>query len=178
MQTISAEYLKEQQLLHRNPNYGVASLKFAPVVADIIKQQKIKTVTDYGAGKKRLKEALDQLGAADYEYQPYDPAFPAYGSAQPAELVCCIDVLEHIEPDRLENVLDQLSQLVQRLGFFTIHMGPAEKVLSDGRNAHLIQKSTSWWLQRLCKYFDVNFLQLHREMGRGFMVVVQPLGKQ
>jgi len=176
VETISPEYLKEQQLLHQNPNYGVASLRFAPVVADIIKQQKIGSVTDYGAGKKRLKEALDKIGTQNYTYQPYDPAFPEYGTAEAADLVCCIDVLEHIEPELLENVLQDLSRIVKRLGFFTIHMGPAGKVLSDGRNAHLTQESTAWWLKRLCNYFDVNYLQLHQEFGKGFMVVVQPLG--
>jgi hypothetical protein len=35
--TISEEYLKLQQDLHLNPNYGIASLSFAPIVADLIK---------------------------------------------------------------------------------------------------------------------------------------------
>lgn len=178
IKTISSEYLEEQQRLHQNPNYGVASLKFAPIVADIIKKQKIKTLTDYGAGKQRLKNALERFELEDYKYQPYDPAFPEYGNAQCAQLVVCIDVLEHIEPAFLDDVLRELSQIIQGIGFFTIHMGPAGKILSDGRNAHLIQKPTSWWLTRLCEYFDVNFLQLHQEMGPGFMVVVQPTNRQ
>jgi len=174
MDTISEEYRKEQQKLHENPAYGVASTKFAPVVFDIMKQINPRTLSDYGAGKQRLKESLDGLGASGYKYQPYDPAFPDYGEPSPADMVCCIDVLEHIEPDLLENVLIELSKITLKVGFFTIHMGKAGKTLSDGRNAHLIQKPTSWWLPRLCKYFEINNLQLHNVFGHGFLVVVSP----
>ena len=51
-QTITEDYRKLQQELHQNPNYGVASLQFAPLVADLIKQSGAQSVSDYGAGKK------------------------------------------------------------------------------------------------------------------------------
>ena len=50
--TISEEYLKQQQELHKNPNYGVASLEFSPLVAQLVKQANIQSIADYGAGKK------------------------------------------------------------------------------------------------------------------------------
>jgi hypothetical protein len=50
--TISSEYLEQQKILHQNPNYGVASLSFAPIVADFIRQIGVHSVSDYGAGKK------------------------------------------------------------------------------------------------------------------------------
>ena len=127
-QTISDEYLKEQQKLHENPNYGIASTQFASSVANLIRQSKAKSLTDYGAGKQRLWSSLEKLGVTDrLQYQPYDPAFPEYGPPKAADLVCCIDVLEHIEPELLNNVLQELSTLVTRAGFFTIHQGPAGK---------------------------------------------------
>ena len=54
MKTITNEYLELQKQLHLNPNYGVASLSFAPIVAEIIKKANIKSLSDYGAGKKNL----------------------------------------------------------------------------------------------------------------------------
>ena len=53
-------------------------------------------------------------------------------------------------------------------------MGPAQKVLEDGRNAHLIQEPTSWWLEKLIRRFEISQLQTHQLMGHGFWVVVQP----
>jgi len=177
MKTISEAYLKQQQILHENPQYGVASLTFAPLVARIISENKIRTISDYGAGKKRLLEGFKKAGLKNFDYFPYDPVFPHYGAPKEGELVCCIDVLEHIEPDLLQNVLIDLSRIVIKYGFFSIHTGLAGKTLSDGRNAHLIQEPTSWWLPKLCEFFDVIRLQVHNHYGTGFWIIVTPKEK-
>jgi hypothetical protein len=173
-QTITEEYRRLQQELHQNPNYGVASLAFAPLIADLIRQAGVQTVSDYGAGKKNLLKGLGQAGVSDIRYLPYDPAFPEYGAPQPADLVCCIDVLEHIEPELVCNVIAELATITTRLGFFSIHIGPAAKILSDGRNAHLIQKPSSWWLPKLVAHFEILQLQTHDTMGHGIWVIVKP----
>ena len=170
---ITREYLEEQTKLHENPNYGVASLHFAPIVADIVKQTGCKSISDYGAGKRRLFDALKQLGLDDFTYFPYDPVFPEYGDPKPADLVCCIDVLEHIEPELIDNVLIDLSTITTKFGFFSIHMGPAGKVLSDGRNAHLIQKPSSWWLPKISQHYEVLHLESHNMMGIGMWLFVK-----
>jgi hypothetical protein len=171
-QTISEEYLRLQTELHRNPHYGVASLGFASLVADLIRLMNLRSVSDYGAGKKRLLEGLEKAGIKLDAYLPYDPAFPDYGPPREADLVCCIDVLEHIEPERLDAVLEELAAITVKAGFFSIHTGPAAKTLPDGRNAHLIQRPSSWWLLRLCRYFDVLQLAPH-QAGSGFWLVVK-----
>jgi len=172
MKTISNDYLDLQKRLHENDNYGVASLSFAPLVAGIIKNHNIKTVSDYGAGKRRLEAGLIQNGINLEQYLPYDPVFPEYGPPKAAELVCCIDVLEHIEAEYLDSVFEELRFITERYGFFSVHTGPAGKFLEDGRNAHLIQKPASWWLPKICTYFEVLHLQTHQLMGQGFWLVV------
>jgi hypothetical protein len=174
IQTITTEYLQIQKELHKNPTYGVASIDFAPIVADFIRHAKINSVSDYGAGKKNLLAGLQLNNINAIEYYPYDPVFPEYGPPKPAELVCCIDVLEHIEPALLENVLIDLANITLQFGFFSIHLGPADKTLSDGRNAHLIQKPSSWWLPMLCEHFEIFHLQSHQMMGDGLWVIVKP----
>jgi hypothetical protein len=171
---ISVEYLEQQKMLHQNPNYGVASLSFAPIVADLIRQIGALSISDYGGGKKNLLVGLNKHGISGIEYYPYDPVFPEYGPPKTADLVCCIDVLEHIEPSLIDNVISDLAKITLNIGFFSIHMGPAGKTLSDGRNAHLIQKPTSWWLPKISKYFDVLHLQSHQMMGNGIWLVVNP----
>lgn len=170
-QTISEEYRRQQQELHKNPNYGVASLGFGGVVKKLIEESGARSLADYGAGKCNLKRVLDEMGMTGVAYFPYDPAFPEYGPAKPADLVCCIDVLEHIEPDLLDNVLGDLRDILRKYAFLTIHTGAAQKVLSDGRNAHLIQKPRSWWLPILSRYFEVIHLQ---GSAGGFWVVAMP----
>lgn len=174
MKTITPEYLELQKLLHLNPNYGVASLSFAPIVAEIIKKANIKSLSDYGAGKKNLLLGINNNGIKDIEYFPYDPAFPQYGVPVASQLVCCIDVLEHIEPELIDNVIQDLAGIVTNLGFFSIHMGPAIKILADGRNAHLIQKPCSWWLAKIVKHFEIIQLMSHQIMGNGIWMIVSP----
>lgn len=171
--TISDAYLKEQRKLHENIYYGVASLSFAAKVADLIRSYNCFSVTDYGAGKRRLLEGLEAEGIVSIDYRPYDPAYPDYGSPMEADLVCCIDVLEHVELDYLEYVLVDLAKLVEKLGFFTIHTGPAQKQLSDGRNAHLIQQDMTWWRPRLEEYFTVRDIYAHQIHGQGFVAMVE-----
>jgi hypothetical protein len=171
VEVITEVYLKLQQELHENPNYGIMSIKFAPVVKQIIEQFQITSISDYGAGKKNLLEALKSQYNVNLPYLPYDPAFPEYGPPQPADLVCCIDVLEHIEPEFLQNVLDDLKAITTNYGFFSIHTGPAVKLLADGRNAHLIQQPSSWWLPKLCERFEIDFLS---KTPGGFLVLVTP----
>lgn len=167
--TISESYRQAQQELHQNPSYGVMSVHYAPLVKQIIEVGNIKSVSDYGAGKKRLNETLLSLGV-NVDYYPYDPAFPEYGNPSPADLVCCIDVLEHIEPDFVDNVISELAEITQNIGFYTIHTGAAVKTLSDGRNAHLIQKPSSWWLQKLEQHFEIIQLQ---DVENGFWIIVK-----
>jgi hypothetical protein len=171
--TISDEYRVEQQKLHKNPKYGVASLSFAPVVRSLLRLGNCTSLSDYGAGKCNLKKALGLRGSSGVRYHPYDPAFPEYGSPQPADLVTCIDVLEHIEPQSLDAVLSEISSISRRLAFLTVHTGPAKKQLSDGRNAHLIQESTSWWLGRMNPHFDILHVQ---QVRKGFFVIACPRG--
>jgi hypothetical protein len=166
---ISPNYLSLQQTLHKDPNYGVASLGFAPIVKEIMVHFKVTSISDYGAGKCNLRRGLAESGVTDYAYFPYDPAFPEYGTPKPADLVCCIDVLEHIEPEFLDNILLDLREITRARGFFSVHCGPAQKVLVDGRNAHLIQQPTSWWLPRFCRHFEIEHLE--RSPG-GFWVMV------
>jgi FkbM family methyltransferase len=172
--TISDEYLKQQRELHQNPHYGEASLAYAPLVRELLQRASLMSLADYGAGKQNLKKRLDALGAPPFDYRPYDPAFPDYGPPREADLVCCIDVLEHIEPDRLAAVFADLQRITTKLGFFTIHTGAAFKVLSDGRNAHLIQQPASWWLPQLCERFEVRHVQ---SLPQGFWVIVEPRGR-
>jgi hypothetical protein len=169
--TISEDYLMQQQELHKNPNYGVASLSYAPIVKQVMEQARIASISDYGAGKCNLRKGLHDLGKNDFEYFPYDPVFPQYGPPKPAQLVCCIDVLEHIEEAYLDAVFLDLKEITTNIGFFSIHTGPAVKTLPDGRNAHIIQKPSSWWLPRICQYFEIAHLQ--RSPG-GFWVIAEP----
>lgn len=160
---ITPEYQRQQQKLHENPNYGVASLKFAPLVAQVIGQTGARRVLDFGAGKGRLADGLAEHLPEDAEIwmYRYDPAIPAWSVLPDGtfDLVCCIDVLEHIEPQCLDDVLDTLASKTGHYAFLTVHTGPAIKVLDDGRNAHLIQEPPQWWLPKIMARWNLHTFQ-------------------
>ena len=171
---ISEDYRELQKTLHENPDYGVASIEYAPIVTKIINQMGISELLDYGAGKGRLAEYIRP--AHDVEIIYYDTAIEGWDDTpDSAQMVCCIDVLEHIEPECLEDVLDDLERCVEFIGVFSVHCGPAAKTLADGRNAHLIQERPAWWLEKLLERFDLVQYQARKN---GFYVVVKPYGYQ
>jgi hypothetical protein len=166
---ITDEYRTEQAALHAVGNYGTAALQFGDQVSNLVNSLECRTLLDYGCGSKRsLLRVLDV--DHDVRYQGYDPAVPGADKKEPADLVTCIDVLEHIEPELLEDVLDDLMFLSPLWAFFTIHTGPANKVLSDGRNAHLIQAQPEWWLPKIMQRWRLHTFSAR---GNGFTVLLR-----
>ena len=72
-----------QQQLHENPDYGVASVGYAPLVAEVLRQVGMAELLDYGAGKGRLGQALREHIKWPLTIHHYDPAVPEW-SAPPA----------------------------------------------------------------------------------------------
>ena len=168
---ITEDYRRMQQELHKNPAYGVASIEYAPMVAQVIEFVGANELLDYGAGKGRLGLTLKQHIRRPLKIHHYDPAIPEWSAPpQPCEFVACIDVLEHIEPVLLDNVLDDLQRVVARFGVFTVHTGAAVKFLPDGRNAHLIQQPPAWWLPQFLTRFE---LVSFNRMPMGFWIGVE-----
>jgi hypothetical protein len=71
-----------------------------------------------------------------------------------------MDVLEHIEPECLKDVLVHISGLTQRLAYLVISKAQHGKKLPDGRYSHLIVKPQQWWWPMLERRFkSVEFVQ-------------------
>lgn len=165
---ISDAYRAEQERLHMDPEYGTASVSYAKMVESIINRLQVSQLLDYGCGKARLMRAINPGHAV--KFQCYDPAIPGMaGTPIPMQMVTCIDVLEHVEPECLDNVLDDLVRVTEVIGFFTVCTEPAEKELADGRNAHLIQQPPEWWLPKFMERFELHTFQA---VPNGFFVIV------
>lgn len=159
---ISDDYRKQQEQMHENPDYGTASKYYAPLVARVINTYQVDRLLDYGAGKGNLLKTLhsQKLLQRSVKVQHYEPAVAEWAfEPDPTEMVACIDVLEHIEPELLDNVLDDLKRVTQRIGAFSVSTAPAMKTLPDGRNAHLIQEDERWWLPKFMERFELHVFQ-------------------
>jgi len=169
--TYSEEYASTLRKLHdEEESFGGGSQ--AHIVAQLIRALKVKNLSDYGAGKKRLEYRLTHEFGIRISYSGYDPAYPEYGDPEPADLVCCIEVLEHVEPDLIDMVLAQLQKITIGFGFFTVHTSDSGKFLIDGRNAHILQRPISWWLPKISLYFEVQWL--NKTGPDSFAILVTP----
>ena len=177
MKTLSDDYqgLLEKQIKER-PDFGESSLRYAPMVAELINSNSITQVLDYGAGEGQLVEALKPHLAHDITVQLYEPAL-ANCSERPvsAEMVTCIDVLHCVEPDYIDSVLDDLKALTKKMAFLTILTEAADLELLDGRNTALIQSPAEWWLSKLMERFTLWYFS---RVPKGFVVVLEALDRK
>lgn len=150
---ISDEYLALQRELHSRPEgYGGSSGRHAKDVIEFANKLRAELVLDYGCGQGRLRKGMEKLGLGKLRVHEYDPAIEGKDKRpKPADLVVCTDVLEHIEPDKLGFVLAHIWRLSIKGAFLVIAIRPANKIMADGRNAHLIVESVPWWIDKLTR---------------------------
>lgn len=150
-----------------NSDWGTTAGKRVLEVLDFIKELNAETLLDYGCGKGVLKEALIKN-----EYKGdvvnYDPGIPEHDARKESDLVTCIDVMEHIEPEYVDNVFKDIASLAKKGVYFLISTGKAKTLLPDGRNAHLTIKPANFWLSKIKAFFDVDS---HYTNGSGSIIV-------
>ena len=160
---VTQNYKALNRELHESiPEYGGNGHLWASMIDDIAVSIKTRDVLDYGCGKESLKSRLSYV-------KGYDPCIPGLDETPaPADFVVCTDVLEHIEPECIEDVLNDIKRVTKRLVFAVIESRPAMKTLPDGRNAHLIQEPPEWWLP---KFFNRFTVQEFKRIGGKFFVI-------
>lgn len=141
------EYRKLLQHAHATTNWGRGGASWVEQIAARAKELGTTDVLDYGAGGRTLAPALVKFGIKCKEY---DPGVEAISTPPKiADLVSSTDVLEHVEPENVPNVLRHMYLLARKGAFLVIAKQPAKKVLADGRNAHLVCESAEWWMAKL-----------------------------
>ena len=151
---ISESYRELNKKLHASrDDYGARGGRFADAVVSIAQVMNTRDVLDYGCGKGHLRKSLPMI-----DVKEYDPAIEGKDKApEPADIVCCFDVLEHIEHEYLHNVVDNIYHLARKAIILSIATRPAVKFLEDGRNAHLTVEPPIWWLNLLNEHFQYGF---------------------
>lgn len=169
---ITERYKEINRELHKNIHFGRGGGGWYKSAQQLMVLAESEDLLDYGCGKGTLNQKLKQ------EIKEYDPAIDGKDSPpEPADVVMCCDVLEHIEPKCLFDVLNDLARVVKKYGFFTIATRPARKTLPDGRNAHLIVKDAQWWLDQLTEHFTIRHIELDASTAGELVVLVSPKGE-
>lgn len=171
MQLITDEYRRLNETLHNtNQYYGMSGHKYSDDILNICHNMNTKDVLDYGCGKCTLANTLP------FVIKKYDPAIRAFSEdPDEADIVACTDVMEHIEPRLLDDVLTHIRSKTKKMAYFVISTQPAKKILEDGRNAHLIIEGSTFWFNKLSEYFEIlNF----SKKGSCLAVIAQAVIRQ
>lgn len=166
---ISDEYRELNSKLHETrEDYGRLGSRWAPLVMALCANEGTMDVLDYGCGKGTLNLSLP------FGVHCYDPAVPKFSATpKPADIVVCTDVAEHIEPDCLDDVLDDLQRVTGKVLVLNVATRPAVKTLADGRNAHLIVEQWEWWRPHIEKRWRLRDIEVQK--GE-FTAILEPKG--
>jgi hypothetical protein len=154
MTLITPEYQQNLKQLQKENKFKGLLVKYDPV-QEFVKKYQPESVLDYGCAKGRLVEQLKLDFPEIRTIDGYDPGVPEFESIPLDRYDCLIsnDVIEHFEPEFLDQSLQQMNALFSRSAWLIIACYPAKKSLPDGRNAHLIVESPAWWRERIAKCF-------------------------
>lgn len=152
--TKQEQYIEMYRHLHRRENNfpGASTAKHVGDIASLIKETNSKTLLDYGCGKG-TQYTKDKVHGQWGGILPtlYDPAVPQH-SKKPNGLwdgVLCVDVMEHIPEEAVQDVLFDVIARARRFVFFNVSRRPAGLRLPNGKNAHVTIKEHDWWEQRI-----------------------------
>lgn len=156
------EYGEQMRQMHEQGNFGIhgyTDIEWSgrSLLSLVCTLQRPITVLDYGAGAGTYAEAVHKVfkWIAVTSYDPFHPKWRDNPEPGIHDAVNCTDVLEHVELECVDNTLKWIADRCRFMACFAIGLEDANKILPDGRNAHITQKSAKWWSNKLREYFAI-----------------------
>lgn len=148
---LSDEYRQLNERMHKEHKFdGADALRYVEDIKKLAARFDAKDAIDYGCGCASLGNYLG------IPCQNYDPCIPKYSQKPtPADMVVSLDVLEHIEPEYVDETLAYIRSLC-KVAFFVIALLPdGTKLLPDGTNPHKSLFPPNEWERRLRAHWSV-----------------------
>jgi hypothetical protein len=176
MRLMSDEYLALLQQKHADKPWGGTGHSWVQHISAYLDQfDGPPSVLDYGCGRGTFKRAMEAL-EPEIRVDEYDPGIPEK-SAQPKshDIVVCTDVMEHIEPEFVDQTIRFLGETTKKVCFMVIACELSKSLLPDGRNTHLTVQPADWWYDKVKRHFGGVFSlrALERKRGRTILEVVR-----
>jgi len=144
---------------------GISLVPLVPTLMNITKENKCKSLLDYGCGKAipyskkecksiGLRKPVQELCNLD-SFDLYDPAYPKYNklSKKKYDIVVCTDVMEHIAEQDIDYVLKDILSHSKKAVFLNISCQPALKHFKEGKfkghNVHISVFDGKWWSDKV-----------------------------
>lgn len=150
----SIEQYRKLHALPQNYFRGHSLLAHIPDLSYLAQNSNAASLLDYGCGKGEVwkEHGLRRLLKLRKVFL-YDPGIPEFKNKPgvPADIVICIDVMEHIPENCVDEVLKDIDNLSKKAIFFAISTRTSSKTLPNGENAHVTVKPEEWWWEKLNK---------------------------
>jgi hypothetical protein len=125
---------------------------------------------DYGAGKQTLEAYVKERISREVKWTNYDPGIPGIDTIPTGQydLVITSDVLEHVEPPRIEATIAALGKLTFKVLYSNIACTATGKLFGEGpykgQDLHLIVEPPSWWREQFKEFCPLKeFSYRHEE---------------
>ena len=170
----SEEYyalIEEYKHLHKDPTIfpGRSTSKYIHYIKSIIKDNKCKSLLDYGCGKGQLYQEAHELNE-DITSKPihkfwnikeltcFDPGVEKFSKVPEGtyDMVIAVDVMEHLPTQDIEWIIDNIMGYANKAVFLNIACYEALKTFDNGVNLHVTVKDPEWWIDILNKVWYAN----------------------
>ena len=151
---------------------------FCDLIKKIIQNNSYKTLLDYGSGKGDIY--LNKTKYGDKVFPPlkdywnvkptlFDPGVIKFKKpkSKKFDITISVDVLEHIPPQDLYWVINEIFNFSNKAVFLNVACYAALKLLPNGQNAHVSIFSPEWWfgfIYSIAHNYDLKvFFSLHQK---------------
>jgi hypothetical protein len=149
--------IRQYRELHEEGHFaGLSILPWVEDIAALVRRTGAETLLDYGCGKgmQYVKHGAHEAWGGIMPHL-YDPGVS--GLSKPPEGlfdgVISTDVAEHIPEGEVDAYIEALKRHAGRFVFVSICCRPANRLLPDGRNAHLTIRRIKWWKKKFARAF-------------------------
>ena len=157
---ITNKYRSELRNYHKQEKtWGVGPKWNIIRICNFLHKNKIEKILDYGCGKGEYLPFILPI-----DIKNYDPAVLRWSVDPDVEdYLMCFDVLEHVEPKLLDNVIQHMVSKFRKKAILIVSTREARETLPSGRNAHLIVKPAEWWVEKISRYCPLEKYELTDE---------------
>jgi hypothetical protein len=184
MPLITEGYRRLQRDLHRRYEYDIGnSVPEALQLVRVLRpSERPVRLLDYGSGRGTLKRAIeaDPVLAEMIQVWEYDPTVkgcdipPDRGS----HFVACLNVLDHVEPECLDDVLAHMALCTLETCIMVISMRTSSRIMKDGRQAHICLLPAEEWRAALERHFTVGLFWDRTRTSGDLLVLGGPHAKK